>query len=409
MCGHMADSEKMYQLKKQLRQLESYRGSGTELISVYIPAGSPIHEMGNKLREEMSQASNIKSKSTKLNVLGALERIMNHFKIYKRAPPNGIAVFAGNVSDNPAKIDIELFSIDPPEPLSIGAYRCDSRFFLEPLQSQLGSTDSYGVVVLDGREATVAIVKGTNITIIKRLNSTAHAKIRKGGQSARRYERLIEEAIEVYYKRVGNSMDDAYLKDEKSAVKGVIVGGPGPTKEFFMKMSPFNYQIKVLGVVDTGYTDEYGIREVLSKSEAILSQQEAVKEKILVDRFIKLLVNEGLATYGEREVREVILSHQAEKVLISEGLTHLSALYKCSACSAEERKASREKPSDSIACGKCAGQMKLQSKELLLDELNELARQNDIPVEIISTNTVEGNQFMTGFGGIGAFLRYKTR
>ena len=43
--------------------------------------------MGNKLREEASQASNIKSKSTKLNVLGALERIMNHLKLYRRTPP----------------------------------------------------------------------------------------------------------------------------------------------------------------------------------------------------------------------------------------------------------------------------------------------------------------------------------
>jgi peptide chain release factor subunit 1 len=405
----MADSEQTYQLKKQLRKLEGYRGSGTELISVYIPAGSPIHEMGNKLREEMSQASNIKSKSTKLNVLSALERIMNHFKIYKKAPPKGIAVFAGNVSDNPAKVDIELIAIEPPEPLNIGAYRCDSRFFLEPLQSMLGSTDSYGVVVLDGREATIAIVKGTNITVIKKLNSTAHAKIRKGGQSARRYERLIEEQIEVYYKRIGNSMDNAYLKEEKCFVKGVIVGGPGPAKEFFMKMSPFNYQIKVLGVVDTGYTEEYGIREVLSKSEAILSQQEAVKEKVLVDRFINAVVNEGLAAYGEKEVRAMILSHQAEKVMLSEGLPHTSCLYVCPSCSTEARKAFRDKPDDSVPCPKCNSSMRMQSKELLLDDLNELARQNEIPVEIISTNTVEGNQFLTGFGGIGAFLRYKTR
>lgn len=405
----MADSEQMYQLKKQLRQLEGYRGSGTELISVYIPAGSPIHEMGNKLREEMSQASNIKSKSTKLNVLGALERIMNHFKIYKKAPKNGIAVFAGNVSDNPAKVDIELFAIEPPEPLNIGAYRCDSRFFLDPLQSMLGSTDSYGIVVLDGREATVAIVKGTNVTVIKKLNSTAHAKIRKGGQSARRYERLIEEQIEVYYKRVGDSMDNAYLKEEKCAVKGVIVGGPGPTKDFFMKMSPFNYQIKVLGVVDTGYTDEYGIREVLSKSEGILAEQEAVKEKILVDRFIKEVVGDGLATYGESEVRKAILSRQAEKVMLSEGLAHKSVLYRCASCGSEERRVFRDRADDSISCPNCSGQMKNQSEELLLDELNELARQSEIPVEIISVNTVEGNQFFTGFGGIGAFLRYKTR
>ncbi|MEW6036235.1 MAG: peptide chain release factor aRF-1 [Candidatus Micrarchaeota archaeon] len=404
-----ADSEKMYQLKKKLRQLEGYRGSGTELISVYIPAGSPVHEMGNKLREEMSQASNIKSKSTKLNVLGALERIMNHLKLYRRTPENGLAVFAGNISDNPAKVDIGLFTLEPPDKLNIGAYRCDSRFFLEPLQAMLGSTDSYGIVVLDGREATVAIVKGTNISIIKKLNSTAHAKIRKGGQSARRYERLIEEQIEVYYKRVGNSMDEAYLKDEKLAVKGVIVGGPGPTKDFFMKMSPFNYQIKVLGVVDTGYTDEYGVREVLSKSEGILAQQEAVKEKILIDRFIKEVVGEGLATYGEKEVRAALESRQAERVLLSEGLQHVSGLYRCGSCGNEERKISREKAADTAQCQKCGAQSRLQKQELLLDELNEMARAAEIPVEIVSVNTVEGNQFLSGFGGIGAFLRYKTR
>ena len=400
----MADSEKTYQLKRQLRQLERYKGSGTELISVYIPAGSPIHEMGSKLREEMSQASNIKSKSTKLNVLGALEKILNHFKIYKNTPKNGIAVFAGNVSDNPAKITIELFAIEPPEPLSIGAYRCDSKFFLEPLQDLLGSTDTYGVLVLDGRDATLAIVKGTNIRVVKKLHSTAHAKIRKGGQSARRYERLIEEQIETYYKRVGNAMDSAFL----NRVKAVIVGGPGPTKDFFMKMKPYNYQIKVLGVVDTGYTDEYGVRETLSKGESFFTEQEAIKEKQLIDRFIKAVVSDGMATYGEHEVRMAIESRQAEKVMISEGLEHLSAQYKCS-CGHEERKISRETPEENMDCPKCSSQMKLQKKELLLDDLSELARSAEIALEIISVNTVEGSQFLTGFGGIGAFLRYKTR
>jgi peptide chain release factor subunit 1 len=402
----MADSEKTYALKKQLRKLEGFRGSGTELISVYIPAGSPIHEMGNKLREEMSQAGNIKSKSTRTNVLGALERVLNHFKMYRKTPPNGLAVFCGNVSDNTAKVDIELFAVEPPVPLNIGLYRCDSRFFLEPLQNMTEATDTYGVVVLDGREATIAIVRGTNITVIKKLNSTAHAKIRKGGQSARRYERLIEEQIEVYYKRVGGAMDAAFV----GRVKGVIVGGPGPTKEFFMKMSPFNYQIKVLGVVDTGYTDEYGIRETLAKSGSLIAQQEAVKEKILVDRFIKAVVSEGLATYGEKEVRAVIASRQAEQVLLSEGLPYTSGLYKCPSCGAETRKSFREKPDGTITCPACGtGQARLQASELLLDELAELAKQSEIPVEILSTNTVEGAQFLSGFGGIGAFLRYKTR
>jgi peptide chain release factor subunit 1 len=353
----------------------------------------------------MSQASNIKSKSTKLNVLGALERILNHFKLYRKTPPNGIAVFAGNISDNAAKIDIELFAIEPPEPLSIGAYRCDSKFFLEPLERLSGTVDSYGVVVLDGREATVAIVKGTNITVIKKLNSTAHAKIRKGGQSARRYERLIEEAIELYYKRVGESMDDAYV----GKVKGVIIGGPGPTKENFVKMSPFNYQIKVLGVVDTGYTEEYGIREALAKSESILQQQEAVRERVIVERFIREVVSDGLAAYGEKQVREALTSKQAEKLLLSEGLMHVSATYKCPSCSTLTKKIFRDSPPDTAECSSCNSNAKLENKELLLDDLANLAREMGIPIEIVSTNTVEGSQFLNGFAGVGAFLRYKLR
>lgn len=394
----MADSEKMYLFKKQLRKLQEFRGSGTELISVYIAAGSPIHDMGNKLREEMSQASNIKSKSTKLNVLGALERILNYLKIYKKTPDNGIAVFCGNVSDNPAKTDIEIFSVEPPEPLSIGAYRCDSRFFLEPLERMLESTDTYGVLVMDGREATLAIVKGTNINVVKKLTSMAHAKVRKGGQSQRRYQRLVEEQIENYYKRVGEAMDEAFL----DRVKGVMLGGPGPTKDFFMKMKPFNYQIEVLGVVDTGYTDEYGVREVLSKSENILSKQEAVKEKALIDRFIAQVVHEGLATYGEKQVREAILSRQADKVLLSEGLEYTVGTYADSEGN-EIKKVFRESPPESFEG------MKLKEEAPLIEDLADLAREHNMEVEIVSTNTAEGAQFLTGFGGVGAFLRYKTR
>ncbi len=398
-------SEKTYELRKWVKTLSKYMGSGTQLISVYIPAGSPIHEMSNKLREEMSQASNIKSKQTRTNVTGALERIINYLKMFRQTPPNGLAVFAGNISDSPAKIDIQLFSLEPPEPLRVGTYRCDSKFFLEPLESMMETKDVYGILVLDGRDAIVSLVKGTEIHVVKKLHSTAHAKIRKGGQSAARYQRLIEESIEKYYQRVGESMDSAYL----GKVKGVIVGGPGPTKDFFLKAKPFNYQIKILGVVDTGYTDEYGIREVLEKSETILAEQEAVKEKILVDRFIKEVAADGLATYGEKEVRAAIETKQAEKVLLSEGLEYIAAVYKCPSCGNTGRKIFREKAEDRIPCTKCSSEMRFENEKPLLDDLEDFARENDIPVEIISTNTTEGAQFLTGFGGIGAFLRYKTR
>lgn len=51
-----------YSIMKEIKRLRSIRGSGTELISVYVPAGFQINEEISKLREEYSQSSNIKSR-----------------------------------------------------------------------------------------------------------------------------------------------------------------------------------------------------------------------------------------------------------------------------------------------------------------------------------------------------------
>ncbi len=393
------DSSVLYEFKKTVRKLSEYRGTGTQLVSVYIPAGYPIPEISAKLREEINQASNIKSKTTRTNVISALEKIVNYLKHFRKTPPNGIAIFCGNISQNPSKTDIQLFSVEPPYELKMSIYRCDSTFFLEPLQRMLSSKDAYGIVVLDGREATIAMLKGTEVHVLKRLNSTAHAKVRKGGQSARRYERLINESIEKYYKRVGEAMDEAFL----NKVKGVIIGGPGPTKDFFMKEKPFNYQIKVLGVVDTGYTDEYGVREVIEKSKEILAEQEAVKEQRLVEAFIKEVVKDGLATYGEHEVLKAIETHQASHVLVSEGLKDKVYIMKCIACGHTKK----VRDPNNVKCDKCGNEMVVEEEVPFVEEIIELCNQHNIKVDVISTNTAEGVQFLEGFGGLGAFLNYK--
>ncbi len=401
----MDESTKLkYELKQQLAHLREMKGSGTELISVYIPANQPVHEMSNKLREEAGQATNIKSKSTRKNVGDALERIIHHLKTYgNTVPASGVAIFCGNVSDNPAKTDIELLTVYPSEPISVQLYRCDSRFFLEPLERTLLANEAYGIVVMDGRECTLAELKGTNTRILSRIRSMAHAKIRKGGQSARRFERLIEESIEYYYKHVGEHMDRYFV----NTVKGVIIGGPGPAKENFVKMAPFNYQIKVLGVVDTGYTDEYGIREVMAKSGDILSEQAAIKERVIVERFIKEVVAGGLATYGEAEVRKALQSKQASQLLVSEGLTYKRAKL-VDTTTGEAQFITAKSPFDLEERIKgIGGTVKVESEKPLIDDLIELAEANSIEVVVISSDTAEGAQFLGSFYGIGAFLRYR--
>ncbi|QLJ52269.1 MAG: Peptide chain release factor subunit 1 [Candidatus Fermentimicrarchaeum limneticum] len=217
--------------------------------------------------------------------------------------------------------------------------------------------------------------------------------------SARRYERLIEESIEKYYKRIGEAMDEIFVNIK--GLKGIIVGGPGPAKEDFMKLKPFNYQLNILGVVDTGYTEEYGIKELTGKAEPLIAEQEAVKEKLLVDKFMKEVVKDGLATYGEKEVREALESNKVDTLLLSEGLDIKRFATECSSC----RK--REQGVAEPGMCKCGGKMKVVEEKELSEELAELAEAKGVKVEMISTDTAEGSEFLNGFRGVGALLRYK--
>jgi len=271
----------------------------------------------------------------------------------------------------------------------------------------MGQADSFGMVVMDGKEATVAILKGKSTKIVKKLHTTAHQKVSKGGQSAARYDRLHTEGVEYYYKRVGEAMD-AYVGIKN--FKGVIIGGPGPAKEDFVRMHPFHHELKVLAVVDTGYTEEQGLRELMEKSEGVISEQEAVKEKKLVNEFMKAIATGGLAAYGLAEIREALDSGKANRLLVAEGLELHELQTSCTQCGNTDKKITEE-PTEmaevKLKCGKCGARPKVAADRDIVAELQEVAAARNIEVELISQETHEGQQFMGTFHGLGAFLRYK--
>ncbi|MCX6777814.1 MAG: peptide chain release factor aRF-1 [Candidatus Micrarchaeota archaeon] len=400
----MSDTSKAkYELGKKLKFLSAIHGSGTELISVYVPPKYRISDVSNKLKEEYGQAGNIKSKSTRKNVQEALEKIIQYLKGFREPPDNGVAIFCGNVSETMGRPDICLFAIVPHQPIKVQLYRCDSRFLLDPLSEILEKKDAYGLVVMDGRDATLGIIKGTAMQVVRTLHSTAHSKVSKGGQSARRYQRLVEEGIEKYYVRVGEAMDAAFVGQ---TVMGVIVGGPGPVKDNFLKARPFNYQLKILGIVDTGYTDEYGLTEIMSKAGEIISEQESVKEKKLLDAFIKQVTSGGLAAYGINEVIRALEAGQVSELIVSQDLVLKRAVYKCPSCGAQEVVFAESKAPKTKKCA-CGGNGELESESDLSDFLIELADSKGIETHVVSSNTGEGSQFLAAFKGVGAFLRYR--
>ena len=116
------------QLEEIVEELASYKGRHTELITVYISAGYDVNAVQRQLEGEKSTAKNIKSTATRKNVIDALEKIIRHLKTLKKTPDNGLALFAGDISKVESQQNLQLWAIEPLQPLKIRIYRCDKEF-----------------------------------------------------------------------------------------------------------------------------------------------------------------------------------------------------------------------------------------------------------------------------------------
>jgi peptide chain release factor subunit 1 len=406
-----------YRFRKLLEELKSKIGRGTELISLYVPPGRPIHEVINGLWQEYNTASNIKSDRTRKNVQSAIERVIQRLRYFKKTPENGLVVFCGAIpQDGEGSERLEDYVIIPPEPINVSYYGCSSTFYLDPLYEIIRERESYGVIILDSSEASFGIISGRRIELVREITSGIPGKHRAGGQSARRFERLREMELNEFFRRVAKYADELFL--DRSDIKGILVAGPGPTKYEFLDKDYLNYMLKqkVVGVIDTAYTGEEGLREVASKSVDILRGVRHMDEKRIVQRFFKeATLGGGLAAYGEDEVRSLMERGMVETLIISEGVDRMRVTVECGVCSYTDRRTVRavdlfafEAELSRSKCPSCGNQsLKIKEKKNLIDDFIELAERYNVNVELISTETEEGEMFLKGFGGIAALLRYK--
>ncbi len=178
----MDEYQKMI-VKKKIKEIKKYTGEGTQLISLYLPPNVDRSSVTKQLTDEISQSSNIKSQHTRKNVQAALKRITTYLRqIDFKLPKNGLVLFSGDVSENPSKTDVILLDIEPPKELKTKLYWCDSSFHTAPLEEQMTHDEVYGVIAVDKREATIALITGKTYRIIKRSTSAVPGKTRAGGQ-----------------------------------------------------------------------------------------------------------------------------------------------------------------------------------------------------------------------------------
>lgn len=412
-------SLELFRLRKTLNTLATKEGRGTELVSLYVPPGKQISDVISTLRDEYGTASNIKSTTTRKNVMDAIVKVQQRLKLFKEPPETGLVIFCGAILQNgPGSERIETYVIMPPEPIHIYLYRCDARFHTEHLQEMLREKETYGILLIDASDATFATLQGRRLEIVRKMTSGVPGKTRAGGQSARRYERLRDMRLQEYFTRVGRHADETFLPIEN--FKGLILGGPGPTKYDFEKGDYLNYTFKekIIDVIDTSYVEEQGVKEIVEKAPEIMRKVRYIEEKELMKQFLYEIGHDtGMVPYGEDEVRKSLQMGAVRTLLLSDGLDSSRVTVKCNACGYQEQRTVKNQALTSLgqelsgkSCPKCnASALVVAETQDIVDELAQLAEYTNANVEVISGETEGGQMLKNSFGGIAALLRFKSQ
>ncbi|MBI4168002.1 MAG: peptide chain release factor aRF-1 [Candidatus Aenigmarchaeota archaeon] len=401
----MANETKVVELKKLIRLLKKIRGRHTELVTVYVPAGYNLIEIINQLKSEGSTTQNIKSKSTRNNVLAALDKIIQHLRLYRETPENGLALFAGNVSETEGAQKLDLWAIEPPEKLQNKLYWCDQQFVVEPLEEMIKDKEVYGLLAVDKSEATIGYLIGKKVVVFKHVESLVPGKTAAGGWSQARYDRIRQGLLNDFLKEVSDIATQAFVG--KKELLGIIIGGPGPVKDTLVKDGYLHYELqkKIAGVVDISYTNEPGLHELVNRAQKILVNTSVTKEIELLNKFFtELQKDSGLAIYGWEKVREALNNGMLQKLIVSEDFDWIRSELKCGSCDNAETR--DHKPTEKQFCSKCRMEMRTVNTEDLIDVAITTAEEFKTEYHIVSSSTREGAQ-LKELGGVAGILRYK--
>jgi len=184
--------------------------------------------------------------------------------------------------------------------------------------------------------------------------------------SAARYARIREGMAKEFFRRVSEAVKNNFFDMKK--LKAILVGGPGPTKEDFLKEGNLVTALKekIIAVKDIGYADEHGLELLVETSQDVLSKQEIIHEKKLLEDFFNNLGKHPEKTaYGLERVNKALEVGAVGTLIIDK---------------------------------------KLGRKQV--NELEAKAKNIAAKVELVSEETEEGQQFKN-LGGIGALLRFQ--
>ncbi|ODV62104.1 translation termination factor eRF1 [Ascoidea rubescens DSM 1968] len=411
------DAEKniqIWRIKKIIKKLEVARGNGTSMISLILPPKSQVSITQKMLTDEYGTASNIKSRVNRLSVLSAITSTQQKLKLYNKVPPNGLVIYCGDVITEEGKEKKLNIDFEPFKPINTSLYLCDNKFHTESLAELLQNDDKFGFIVMDGNGALFGVVSGNTRTVLHKFTVDLPKKHGRGGQSALRFSRLRDEKRHNYVRKVAEVAVQNFITGDKVNVTGLILAGSADFKTELSRSDMFDNRLvaKIIKVVDVSYGGENGFNQAIELSAETLSNVKFIQEKKLITSYFdEISQDTGKYCYGIEDTLKALDLGACEIVIVYENLDIIRYTLKDSEGKevvAYHSPSQHGENSKDYLLDKNTGQeMEAVSDQPLLEWLAEHYKEYGASLEFVTDKSSEGAQFVKGFGGIGALLRYK--
>ena len=410
----LSDSDKnveRYKVKRLIKSLESARGIGTSVISLYITPKQQLSMITQMLNTEIGTASNIKSHTNRLSVQAAITSTLARLKLINRVPPNGLIVYSGTVMTEDNKEKKMTMDIEPFKAVSRSLYLCDNKFHTEELHRMLESDDKFGFIVVDGTGALYATVCGNVKERLGGFSVELPKKHGRGGQSKNRFARIRQERRHNYVRKVAEMATQYFILNDRPTVLGLVLAGSAEFKETLNASDLFDPRLKaiVLKLVDIAHPGEVGLNQAIDQASDVLSGVKLIQEKKLVQRFFdEIAVDSGAYCFGVQDTMKCIEMGAVHTLIVFEELD--ANRYVVTSANGSPPVVHYLTPQQAAAANLHAGENQAANDVdvmLLVDYLATEYTKFGCTLEIITNKSQEGTQFVKGFGGIGGLLRYK--
>ena len=364
------------------------------------------------LAEEFGTASNIKSRVNRQSVLSAITSTQQRLKLYNKVPPNGLVVYCGEIITQEGKERKINIDFEPFKPINTSLYLCDNKFHTEALSELLESDQKFGFIIMDGNGALFGTLSGNTRDVVHKFSVDLPKKHGRGGQSALRFARLREEKRHNYVRKVAELAVQNFITADKVNVAGIVLAGSADFKNDLNASDMFDgrLQAKVIKVVDVSYGGENGFNQAIELSSETLGNVKFIQEKKLIGKYFEEISQDsGKICYGVEDTLKALELGACETLIVFEDLevTRWQLRDSNGAEIILHTNKQQEQNREQFMDKESGQEMEVIDQMPFLEWLAEKHKDFGATLEFVSDRSSEGNQFVKGFGGIGAVLRYK--